>query len=64
MSYFVERGDAEVIEWFSAAACGEIAATEAQALRAASSVLAHERDFGRRIDYAERILRPSCARGG
>lgn len=57
MSYFVERGDAEVIEWLSAAACGEIAATEAQALRAASSVLAHERDFSRRIDFAERILR-------
>ncbi|MEQ1891450.1 MAG: hypothetical protein ABL998_02815 [Planctomycetota bacterium] len=57
MSYFVERGDAEVIEWLSAAACGEIAATEAQALRAASSVLAHERDLGRRIDFAERLLR-------
>jgi hypothetical protein len=57
MSYFVERGDAEVIEWLSAAACGEIPANEVQALRAASSVLAHEQDFGRRIDFAERILR-------
>lgn len=57
MSYFVERGDAEVIGWLSTAACGEIPATDDQAIRAASSVLAHEHDFGRRIDFSERILR-------